>query len=86
MSDWAGEGDLSAEARDILGFVEALPRDARRELVAVVELLCRSQGYHSLHDGVIELSRVRQSRLVPDRARRRDELAEVIRHPHWSEE
>ena len=86
MSDRAEDGGLSAEARDILGFVEALPREARRELVAVVEQLCRSQGYHSLHDGVIELARERERRLVPDRARRRDELAEVIRHPHWSED
>ncbi len=86
MADREWRGEISDEGREILGFVEGLARESRRELAAVVEMLCRSQGYHSLQDGVVELEFERKRRRGPDRARRRDQLAEVIRHPHWSEE
>jgi hypothetical protein len=34
----------------VLGFVEALPREARRELLEAIRETCRRQGYVSLHD------------------------------------
>ena len=47
---WKPEYGLTIEGRTILGFVEALPKSARTELLATVELYCRSQGFVSLHD------------------------------------
>jgi len=47
---WKPQYGISAEGIEILGFVEALPREVRRELADAVRALCRSQGYFSLHD------------------------------------
>jgi hypothetical protein len=47
---WKPEYGISAEGIEVLGFVEALPLDARRELAAAVRALCKSEGYLSLHD------------------------------------
>jgi hypothetical protein len=49
---WKPEYGISAEGVEILGYVEALPREVRRELTDAVAALCRSQGYLSLHDDV----------------------------------
>ena len=53
---WQDECGISAEGVEILGWVEALPREARRELAATVEMLCRAQGYVSLNDEIVLLS------------------------------
>ena len=47
---WKPEYGMTLEGRAMLGFVEALPKRAREELLATVEVFCRSQGYVSLHD------------------------------------
>jgi predicted glycosyltransferase len=47
---WKPQYGISAEGIEILGFVEALPREARRELADAVAKLCRKEGYLSLHD------------------------------------
>ena len=83
---WQDECGISAEGVEILGWVEALPREARRELAATVEMLCRAQGYLSLNDEIVTLDEERRLRL-PQRARRprrEGQLAQVIRHPRWS--
>ena len=66
---WQDECGISAEGVEILGWVEALPREARRELAATVEMLCRAQGYVSLNDEIVLLDRERRARQIP-RARR----------------
>ena len=83
---WQSEYGISDEGIEILGWVEALPREARRELAATVEMLCRAQGYLSLNDEIVTLDEERRLRL-PQRARRprhEGQLAQVIRHPRWS--
>src|SRR5712692_1674811 len=60
---WKPQYGISAEGIEILGFIEALPRDARRELADAVAKLCRRQGYFSLHDdlsGLLERPRTVQ--------------------------
>lgn len=47
---WKPQYGISSESIEILGYVEALPREARRELLEAVARLCRLQGYFSLHD------------------------------------
>ena len=84
---WQGECGISNEGVEILSWVEALPEDARKEIAATVALLCRGQGYTSLRDDIVILDHERRARL-PERDQRlvhRDELAQVIRHPRWSE-
>jgi hypothetical protein len=83
---WQDECGISAEGVEILGWVEALPREARRELAATVETLCRAQGYISLNDEVVRLDQERRSRLPTRtrRGRREDKVAQVIRPPRWS--
>jgi len=84
---WQEECGISEEGVEILSWVEALPEEARKEIAATVAGLCRSQGYTSLRDVIVVLDRERRARL-PERSRRlvhRDELAQVIRHPRWSE-
>jgi hypothetical protein len=49
---WKPEYGISAEGVEILGYVEALPREVRRELADAVGRLCRREGYLSLHDDV----------------------------------
>ena len=51
---WKPEYGISAEGIDILGYVEALPRDVRSELARAIATLCRREGYLSLHDDVSE--------------------------------
>jgi hypothetical protein len=83
---WQSGCGISDEGVEILGWVEALPREARRELAATVEMLCRAQGYISLNDEIVVLDEERRAR-QPQRARRtrRDgQLAQIIRHPRWS--
>ena len=69
-SGWKPEYGISPEGREMLGYVEVLPRDVRRELIDAIATLCRREGYLSLHDDV-------RDRLpapdAPDRA-----LAKVI--------
>ncbi len=64
---WRPEYGISTEGIEILGFVEALPREVRRELADAIAATCRRQGYLSLHD---DLRRRFQQQ--------RGELAEVI--------
>jgi hypothetical protein len=84
---WQEDCGISDEGVEILAWVEALPREARRELAATVEMLCRAQGYLSLHDDVVVLDEARRLR-QPQRARRAGRregpIAQVIRHPRWS--
>jgi hypothetical protein len=83
---WQDECGISDEGVEILGWVEALPRDARRELAATVEMLCRAQGYVSLNDEIVVLEEERRAR-QPQRARRtrrEGPLAQILRHPRWS--
>jgi hypothetical protein len=54
---WKSNYGISEEGIDMLGYLEALPRQVRRELVATVELICRSQGYLTLHDPFDQLGR-----------------------------
>ncbi len=62
---WKPQYGISAEGVEMLGYVEALPREARRELVRAVARLCRSEGYLSLHDDLrtaVERARERAAR------------------------
>ena len=68
---WKPEYGISAEGIDILGYVEALPRDVRSELARAIATLCRREGYLSLHDDVSEC--VGRSQQAAD-----GELAKVI--------
>ena len=84
---WQEECGISEEGVEILSWVEALPEEARKELAATIALLCRGRGYASLRDEIVILDRERRARL-PERSQRivrRDELAQVIRHPRWSQ-
>jgi|GEM_PF-2408846 len=47
---WKPEYGISSEGVEVLGFVEALPREARKELLDAIREICRRQGYVSLHD------------------------------------
>jgi hypothetical protein len=47
---WKPDYGISEEGIEMLGYLEALPREARREIVDAVAELCRSEGYLSLHD------------------------------------
>ena len=49
---WKPEYGISPEGLEMLGYVEALPRDVRRELAEAIATLCRREGYLSLHDDV----------------------------------
>ena len=49
---WKPEYGISAEGVQILGYVEALPREVRRELADAVAEVCRREGYLSLYDDV----------------------------------
>jgi hypothetical protein len=51
---WKPEYGISAEGIEILGYVEALPREVRQEMAEAVAKLCKVQGYLSLHDDVRE--------------------------------
>jgi hypothetical protein len=53
-SGWKPEYGISPEGREMLGYVEVLPRDVRRELIQAIAELCRKEGYLSLHDDVRE--------------------------------
>jgi hypothetical protein len=84
---WQEDCGISEEGLEILSWVEALPEEARKELAATIAMLCRGQGYASLRDEIVILDRERRARL-PERSQRivrRDELAQVIRHPRWSD-
>ncbi|HYY52887.1 MAG TPA: hypothetical protein VE755_08450 [Myxococcales bacterium] len=52
---WKPEYGISPEGIEMLGYVEALPRDVRRELADAVATLCRREGYLSLHDDVSDM-------------------------------
>ncbi len=84
---WQEECGISEEGVEILSWVEALPEQARKELAATIALLCRGQGYASLRDDIVILDHERRARFPEQSQRviRRDELAQVIRHPRWSE-
>jgi hypothetical protein len=69
---WKPEYGISPEGVDILGYVEALPREVRRELAEAVGQLCRQEGYLSLHDDV--RAALGKEKRPPERAR----LAKVI--------
>ena len=47
---WKPQYGLSAEGIEMLGYFEALPREARLEFLAEVAQKCRGAGYLSLHD------------------------------------
>ena len=49
---WKPEYGISAEGIEVLGYLEALPKDVRRELTDAIAALCRREGYLSLHDDV----------------------------------
>jgi hypothetical protein len=84
---WQEECGISEEGVEILSWVEALPEEARKEIAATIAMLCRGHGFASLRDDIVILDRERRARL-PERSQRivrRDELAQVIRHPRWSD-
>jgi len=68
---WKPEYGISVEGIEVLGYLEALPKDVRRELTNAIAALCRRQGYLSLHDDV----RKRLARKEPDEG---GDLAKVI--------
>jgi len=68
---WKPEYGISAEGIEILGYVEALPREVRQEMAAAVAALCKREGYLSLHDDVSE--RLADATQEPD-----EKLAKVI--------
>jgi hypothetical protein len=68
---WKPEYGISTEGVEILGYVEALPREVRRELAHAVGALCRREGYLSLHDDV-------RASLPREPRARRGRLAKVI--------
>ena len=68
---WKPEYGISEEGIEVLGYLEALPLEVRRELADAVAKLCRSQGYLSLHDD-------RRERLVPGEPADQGTLAKVI--------
>ena len=47
---WKPEYGISAEGIEVLGYLEALPREIRREMADGIAALCRREGYLSLHD------------------------------------
>jgi hypothetical protein len=49
---WKPEYGISAEGIEVLGYLEALPKEVRRELADAIGTLCRREGYLSLHDDV----------------------------------
>ena len=71
---WQPEYGISPEGIEVLGFVEALPEEARRELLAAVRALCKSEGYLSLHADLRPLFNQRR----PARPRRTGRTAKVI--------
>jgi hypothetical protein len=68
---WKPEYGISAEGVEILGYLEALPQEVRREVACAIAILCRREGYLSLHDDV----RDRLARGQPAEPRK---LAKVI--------
>ena len=49
---WKPEYGISAEGIEVLGYLEALPREVRREMADAIAALCRREGYLSLHDDI----------------------------------
>jgi hypothetical protein len=49
---WKPDYGISQEGIEVLGFIEALPQDSRRELVSTIARLCKCEGYFSLQDGL----------------------------------
>jgi hypothetical protein len=56
---WRPEYGISAEGIEILGFVEALPPEVRREMAAAIAATCKREGYLSLHDDLRRLFKPR---------------------------
>ena len=69
---WKPEYGISAEGIEVLGYLEALPREVRREMADAIAALCKREGYLSLHD---DLSA--SEREAPEPAQQ-GELAKVI--------
>jgi len=67
---WKPEYGISAEGIEALGYIEALPREVRREVAEAIGSLCRRQGFLSLHDDL----RARLQRAPREKGR----LAKVI--------
>ncbi|HUJ28607.1 MAG TPA: hypothetical protein VLW85_21440 [Myxococcales bacterium] len=77
---WKPEYGISPEGIEVLGFVEALPREARREVLAAVKLLCRRAGYLSLHDD-LRAAVMAHARRRPRAAHRRSaKVIPLFRH------
>ena len=68
---WKPEYGISAEGIEVLGYLEALPKEVRRELTDAIAALCRREGYLSLHDDV-------RKRLAPNEPGENGDLAKVI--------
>jgi hypothetical protein len=68
---WRPEYGISPEGIEILGFIEALPREVRLEMADAIAVACKGQGYLSLHD---DLRRA----LARERPRLVENLAKVI--------
>jgi hypothetical protein len=68
---WRPEYGISAEGIEVLGYLEALPKEVRRELTDAVAALCRREGYLSLHDDV-------RKGLAPNEPDQGGDLAKVI--------
>jgi len=68
---WKPEYGISAEGIEVLGYLEALPKDVRRELTNAVAALCRREGYLSLHDDL-------GKRFAPNEPEAGADLAKVI--------
>ncbi len=73
---WKPEYGITLEGKKVLGFVEALPRNAREELLTTIEGFCRSQGYVSLHDSFALKPEAQQAQQQPQPGSR--QLAQVI--------
>ena len=68
---WKPGYGISPEGVEALGYIEALPREVRRELTEAIGTLCRREGYLTLHDDVRE-------RLAGKRRAPPGKLAKVI--------
>ena len=62
---WKPEYGISAEGIELLGYLEALPRDARREFLQEVAAKCRAAGYLSLHDDLRAAVEASVDRVAP---------------------
>jgi hypothetical protein len=71
---WKMEYGISQEGIEVLGYLEALPQEARREMAEYIAKLCKAEGYTSLQDGLGAL----MERMAAQPEQAPGELANVI--------